>query len=247
MSETSVDPDRRLGDLVEETPAFARAFESLGIDYCCGGDRSLAETCREEGLDVAEVRERLADAEHEGGDERREWESMTELVEHIVATHHQHLREELPELEDLVWTVRNAHEGAHPELREVELEFTALATEMRSHTDEEETEVFPIVEKLDRGERLDDAEVERLRAALRDLEADHEETAGHLDRIAELTDDYAVPEDACPKYRSMLDRLEALERDTHLHVHRENNVLFEAAESELQAQLGTGRRRNRTR
>ncbi|NHN49158.1 iron-sulfur cluster repair di-iron protein [Halostella sp. JP-L12] len=233
MTETSLDPDRRLGELVTEAPELARALESLGIDYCCGGDRTLAEACAEADLDLSTVRERLADARRTDADERIERESLSALVDDIVSTHHEYLRDELPQLEELVRKVRSVHGENHPELREVESEFIALSEEMRTHTEEEETDAFPVVEKLDRGEPLDGAEAETLRETFEDLEADHDETAARLERIADLTDDYAVPDDACPSYRSMLDRLEALERDTHMHVHKENNVLFEEAEKRL--------------
>jgi regulator of cell morphogenesis and NO signaling len=87
---------------------------------------------------------------------------------------------------------------------------------------------------LERGDTLTDEERAVLDDALADLEADHEATAACLERIAELTDEYAVPEDACASYRSMLERLDALERDTHVHVHKENNVLFPMAKSQLE-------------
>ncbi|RLM34848.1 DUF542 domain-containing protein [Haloarcula sp. Atlit-120R] len=41
---TDTDPDRTLASLVEEVPTYARVFESLGLDYCCDGDRTLATT-----------------------------------------------------------------------------------------------------------------------------------------------------------------------------------------------------------
>lgn len=206
---TDIDPERTLASLVEETPIYARTFESLELDYCCGGDRTLAAACDRDDLE--------------------------NLAGHVVDAHHDYLREELPKLGDIVETVADVHGENHPELRDVEAEYRALAAEMREHIDEEEEELFPVVGKLDRDERLSADEAERLREAIRRFEEDHAATADRLNRIAELTDDYAVPEDACPSYRSMLGRLDQLERDTHMHVHRENNVLFERAGEQLAA------------
>lgn len=76
-----------------------------------------------------------------------------------------------------------------------------------------------------------------VRDELEHYEADHDETAEYLYRIAELTNGYEVPSDACPTYEATLSRLETLEEDTHMHVHRENNVLFEEAKSLLQAEI----------
>ena len=45
-----------------------------------------------------------------------------------------------------------------------------------------------------------------------------------------LTGDYVVPADGCASYTALFLGLEELEADTHLHVHKENNVLFPAVE-----------------
>jgi regulator of cell morphogenesis and NO signaling len=232
---TDIDPDRTLASLVEESPARARVFESLELDYCCGGDQTLTTACAEAGLDVDVVRDRVAEARTQGDAADYEWDDLGDLADNVVDAHHDYLREELSNLGDVVETVADVHGENHPELREVEAEFRDLAAEMRDHIDEEEAELFPVVGKLDRGEALSTEEVERLREAIRLFEEDHAATADRLERIADLTDDYAVPDDACPSYRSMLERLEHLEHDTHLHVHKENNVLFEHASERLGA------------
>ncbi|WP_233992691.1 DUF542 domain-containing protein [Salinibacter altiplanensis] len=45
--------------LVIDRPGRAHIFEHLGLDYCCGGDHSLATACREKNLDPASVTEML--------------------------------------------------------------------------------------------------------------------------------------------------------------------------------------------
>ncbi|MGB9958873.1 iron-sulfur cluster repair di-iron protein (plasmid) [Haloferax prahovense] len=231
MTKSKISPNRQVSSLVEETLAFAHVFEEVGIDYCCGGDIPLESACEEAGIDVDDVLDRLESEQTETKDESDGWNSMSELTDHIVTTHHDRLRDELPALEALVHKVTEVHGGDHPELREVESEFVALAGEMQTHITEEEEDLFPIVRKLDRGTPLSDIETETIENEIEGFEDDHQETADRLDRIAELTDGYAVPSSACASYRSMLDRLESLERETHLHVHKENNVLFPAIES----------------
>ena len=39
---------------------------------------------------------------------------------------------------------------------------------------------------------------------------------------------YVAPEDGCASYAAMVAGLAQLEADTHLHVHKENNILFPA-------------------
>ncbi|MDY7081255.1 MAG: iron-sulfur cluster repair di-iron protein [Halobacteria archaeon] len=240
-ADVDIDIERSVGDLVKDVPQFSRVFESVGIDYCCGGDASLEQACEENGLDVSDVRKRLIQVRRRGDGINEElesmsddeWDSPSNLVQHIVSTHHDYLRDELPALGQLVNKVARVHGDNHPRLDDVEKEFLELADEMREHTKEEETEVFPVIENLESGEDLSESEVETLHEEIESLEDDHEEAAKHLERIEKLTDGYTTPEDACPSYRSMLDRLEHLEQDTHRHVHKENNVLFPTVEEAL--------------
>ncbi len=91
-----IDPDRPLGALVRENPAFAHVFEAVGLDFCCGGDQMLRTACTEADLDLDAVREQLDEARRKREERGDEWESMTALIEHVVDSHHQYLREELP-------------------------------------------------------------------------------------------------------------------------------------------------------
>jgi regulator of cell morphogenesis and NO signaling len=225
--------DRQLGDLVTEEPRYARVFESFDIDYCCGGDETLAEACETEGVNIAAVRDALTEVESDSESDD-EWETLGELVDHIIETHHEYLREELHELESLVDTVSRVHSENHPELQDVADIVPELTDEMHDHIREEEEGGFPIIQRLDDGASLLDEDIATLRAELDHYETDHDETAERLEEIAELTNGYEVPDDACPSYRSMLARLEELEADTHMHVHKENNILFPQAESMLE-------------
>ena len=231
----AVDPDRTLGALVREHPEFASVFESVGIDYCCGGDATLAEACADEGLAVETVREKLREARSGDGEESGEWDSLSELVDDIVANHHDYLRAELPSLERTVRKVVRVHGDAHPELEEIESTFLDLADEVTRHIEDEEENVFPELERLDDDAALTADEEARIREAIDHLEDEHDAAAAHLERLRSLSDDYAVPEDACTSYRNMLDRLQLLEEDMHLHIHKENNVLFPDAQERLAA------------
>lgn len=238
MSDATIDPQRSVGELAREVPAYTRVFEAAGIDYCCGGDASLATACDQAGVDLDDVRDDLVDVRTDDV-EATDWEDLDELIDDVVEIHHQYLREELPSLEGLVRKVARVHGENHSELETLLSVYLDLAPAMKEHILEEEEEVFPIIETLDRGESLSGAERRRLQEKIEEMEADHEETAAHLERIAELTDGYTVPADACPSYESMIERLEALERDTHEHVHKENNVLFVEAETKLTDGVGS--------
>ena len=55
---------------------------------------------------------------------------------------------------------------------------------------------------------------------------EHDRVEGLLKEIRELTKGYEVPNDRCQSYQLLYKELKFLETDTHLHIHKENNVLF---------------------
>ena len=59
---------------------------------------------------------------------------------------------------------------------------------------------------------------------------EHDAVGVLLAQLRRLTDDYTPPADACASYTACFAGLATLEDDTHLHIHKENNVLFPLVE-----------------
>jgi regulator of cell morphogenesis and NO signaling len=70
---------------------------------------------------------------------------------------------------------------------------------------------------------------------------EHDTVGDLLARLRASTDSYSVPDDGCASYQALYTGLAELEADTHLHVHKENNVLFPAV-LEAEHALATGPR-----
>lgn len=216
--------DTTVSSLVTERPGRAKVFEALGIDYCCGGNRSLGEICIERSLDPQTVL-RMLDALDlvAGTEERTDWSQATvvELVDHIIEVHHGYLKEALPRLEFLVDKVAGAHGDRHPELLRLREVFGSLKPELEAHLREEEEVLFPMCRYIGDvpGSQMGS---DTTGAMVRE----HEEVGKALATMRELTADFEPPADACNTYRTMLDGLAEFEADVHLHVHEENNILF---------------------
>lgn len=218
---TTIDIETTLGQLVEEHPARARVFERRGLDYCCHGHRSLRSAAVEADLDLDDLVDELASLGPAATDPSAAM-APAELIDHIVATHHRYLDDELPLLDALAAKVAGVHGDRHPELVAVDRLVRAVRHDLEPHLAAEEETVFPaILRHLDAGEPIPAGLV----AALRD---DHEALGLLLAELRRTTSDYAIPADACASYRSLYERLDALESDVFRHVHLENNVLFPA-------------------
>lgn len=221
--------DIPVADLVLARPGRARVFERFEIDYCCGGKTPLDAACAARGLDLAVVTAALEEP-LEDGDEDIDWASasLTELCSNIIEQHHGYLREELPPLRALVDKVARVHGDTHVELLDVQAVFHELADELEQHMLKEERIVFPACVALDRGAR-DPFPFGSVENPIGVMLHEHDEVAAGLAGLRMLTGAYEPPVGACNSYRAMLERLEALEQDTHRHVHKENNILFPRA------------------
>jgi regulator of cell morphogenesis and NO signaling len=226
---TRIDPaTTTVASLVAERPGRSRVFEQLGIDYCCGGKVSLEDACAARGLDPLAVAGELDASDLDDEENGADWTTaaLADLCDHIVETHHAYLREELPRLTTLVEKVAKAHAEVHPELREVEDVFGAVAAELQGHMFVEEAVLFRACRDL---EARGGSDLDSLAGPVQAMEADHVITGAGLERLRALTAGYTPPPAACNSYIAMLDGLQTLERDLHRHIHEENNILFPRA------------------
>jgi regulator of cell morphogenesis and NO signaling len=212
-----------LGELVADNPARSEAFEKFGMDYCCGGRVTLADTCAEKGVAVAEVLKALEESDRQTGRPEIDVRSLSlaELTRHIERAHHDYLRVALPRLSGLLEKVTAAHGGHVPYLAELSGAFPAFRAELEAHMEKEENVTFPAV----RMGRFDEALLHETET----LEEEHASAGAALESFRALTNDFAAPPQACPTFSALLEGLEALEQDMHRHVHLENSILFPRA------------------
>jgi regulator of cell morphogenesis and NO signaling len=213
----------RVGDLVVERPSRSRVFGALGIDFCCGGEKTLAEACRERNLDGDAVLARLDEAP--APDSQPSWADarLGALCDHLERKHHALTRAEIPRLQGLVDKVARVHGGRHPEMVEVEKIFSAFGEEMLEHMAKEERVLFPAIRGLEAGVKRD------VSMPIRVMMREHEGAGAAMARMRELTGGFAPPTDGCNTFRAALAGLAELEADLHEHVHLENNLLFPRA------------------
>lgn len=226
------DASTTLGKIVIDKPNAIGVLTSYGLDFCCGGQQSLTEACAE--LDVA-VNDVLADltsvdtalpsenGEPVLGSDYRTL-ATSDLVDHILVTHHSYLHRELPRMVELANKIRDVHGERHPELHEVARLVQAVSDDLLPHMAKEEQILFPLIKQLDEqpGPMSVDHPIARMRY-------EHEATGELLIQLREVTNDYELPADACASYQATYEGLKFLEKDTHLHIHKENNILFPAA------------------
>ena len=232
----SITLDKTVREIATETPYSLRIFEQLGIDYCCGGRKSLEQACADLHLPVGEVVEKLeAAAAENSGAESTDWQAATlaDLMQHIVRKHHKYVRQELARLEVLCEKVQNKHGHAHPELKRIAALFLTLRDEMSTHMIKEEQILFPAVVRLERAMELQQPAPRpgfgTLANPVQVTVHEHDDAGSLVSTIHKLSNDYTPPADACPSYQAFYIGLKEFERDWHQHIHLENNILFPRA------------------
>ena len=218
-----------LADLVTAAPSLARQLERHGLDYCCGGSLTIAEACARQGLAVGAV---IAELTTDTDTASPAWTTMSagDLVDHIEDTHHRYLWQELPRLSALIGKVASVHGSRHPELNDVARCFDSLRADLEPHLVREERVLFPMIRQLVAARVSPTFHCGSLRNPISMMEGEHDAAGALLARLRKLTDGYTPPADGCTSYEMLYHGLEELEADTHLHVHKENNVLFPMVE-----------------
>lgn len=223
-----------VGEIVAGDFRTAAVFHEYGIDFCCGGRRTLAEACRERNIQAEAVLDAVArsSAAPSSGPRFEDWSPET-LIGFIVGNHHAFVRRALPSLIAHTQKLAVVHGGRHPELHEVARLTQEVADEMLSHMAKEEQVLFPyiaaVAEAVRNGMPAPGAPFGAIDNPIRMMEEDHAAAGAAVARIRELTRGYVAPEDGCATYREGLQQLQAFEQDLHAHVHLENNILFPKA------------------
>jgi regulator of cell morphogenesis and NO signaling len=223
----TIDIDDTLADLVTDNPARASVLERFHLDYCCNGQVSLVDACTRSKIDPHVVAAELADVE---SFDTKDWRSLRvdQLADHIEQTHHAYLHAELALLSALTAKVADAHGARHPELERIRSCYEELRADLEPHLLKEERVLFPMIRALASAERVPQFHCGSVRNPISVMLVEHDTAGALFSRLRELTDGYRVPSDGCTSYRVLFARLAELEGDTHLHIYKENSVLFPA-------------------
>ncbi|MDP6479939.1 MAG: iron-sulfur cluster repair di-iron protein [Phycisphaerales bacterium] len=212
-----------VGDIASHHPLATRVFARHQIDFCCGGGKTLSDVCQAKGIDAATILSEIEQEVVSDPDTAAHWDAapLDALIDHIIATYHRSLDEELPRLEAMLRKVNTVHGEKDPErLAELLDVFLGLRAELTEHMMKEEQILFPMIQAGQGSFATGPVSV---------MEHEHESAGNALRQMRSLTDDYTPRSDACNTWRALWAGLEQLEVDLHQHIHLENNILFPRA------------------
>ena len=228
---TNINTETTVAEIVRAQPGRARVFERLGIDYCCGGKKPLAELCAGKGLNPANVLRLIGefDAEQAAPPADVEAMSLARLCDHIESTHHGYLLEELPRLDFMTRKVAAVHGAKEPRLVQLRQVFETFNAQISSAIRSEHETLFPAIRQLDAPQRGAGLTRASLKLLLDRADAGNRNTGVVLESFKAATNDYTPPDWACNTFRSMYHRFARMAERMDANIDTETNVLFPRA------------------
>ena len=229
-----IDPgSKTMRQIAVESPAAIAVLEKYRLDFCWAGDKSLEAAAAEAGVPLETILCEMGSALTTGGAEQADWNTagLDALMQHIVVRHHAYLRKELPLMERLIARVRETRGRADANtLAPLEKVFRFFKRELENHLRREEEVLFPLIRQLETasisGAKLPRFPFGPIANPIGIMEEDHDAERRQMQKMLVLTGNYTGPAEAANVFRSLFERLEALESDMRLHVHLEDHILF---------------------
>lgn len=229
------DSEKQIGQFVAEDYRTAAVFSKYKIDFCCNGGRTINEACDKKGIDSNVLLDELNAVLNNKGGENIDYKSwpLDLLVDYIEKKHHRYVEEKTPILRQFLDKLCRVHGERHPELFKINELFTASAGELAAHMKKEELILFPFVKKMVNAKiaqgAIQSPQFGSVENPIAMMMQEHDNEGERFREIAALTNDYNPPADACNTYRVTFAMLDEFEKDLHLHIHLENNILFPKA------------------
>jgi regulator of cell morphogenesis and NO signaling len=230
-----INRETNVKDIVTSNPGAVRVLEQAGVDYCCGGGKSLHDACTQADVSSDEILVRLAHTADQLTPADADWLSapLSALTQRICQKHHRYVREAISRIRELAKKVIAKHGANHPELASIESDFLALSREMVSHMQKEEQILFPYIEAVEKATNshtpIEPPFFMTVRNPIQVMMREHDSAGELMKQIRKSSSQYAAPQDACTSFQLLYQELRAFEADLHEHVHLENNILFPRA------------------
>ncbi len=229
----NIQEDQIIGKLVAQNYRTASVLKKYGIDFCCQGNRTLNNACKDKNIDLKSVINDLENLTQANTTTDYQSWSIDLLADYIEKTHHRYVEEKTQEIKPYLDKICKVHGKHHPELYEINEHFITTAGELAMHMKKEELILFPFIRKMAKAKQeniqLEAPHFGTIQNPIQMMMNEHTSEGDRFRKIEELSSNYTPPQDACNTYKVTFALLQEFEEDLHLHIHLENNILFPKA------------------
>ena len=227
--------ETKVKDVALSNPTARHILEDAGLDYCCGGGKSLHEACLHADVPTEEILNRLRENSRDITPDDANWMSapLSNLTRHIREKHHRYVREAIARVQLLLGKVEAKHGKNHSEIADIQRLFAEVGREMIMHMQKEEQILFPYIDALEKAASahgsVEPPFFQTVRNPIHAMMKEHDAAGELVRQIHKASSGYSAPADACASYKALYQDLREFETDLHQHVHLENNILFPRA------------------
>lgn len=219
-----------IGFIVTNNHNAASIFSSYGIDFYSRGNTTLEDACIENNVSMSSVIEDLWELRDQTGN-LPDFANMNmiELSTYILRTHHKFTEKKLVFIRNTMHRLIGHYGEDHANLSLIRKTFEDLSVYLTVHMKHEEFIVFPYIQKMVKGRRVNLSTFQTIERPISSMKDDHDHEVYTLKKLAELTNNFAVPSNADYTMRITYNAMKELVEDLKIHMHLENNILFPKA------------------
>jgi len=226
--------NKTVAEIVTENIKTADIFKKNGIDFCCGGNVKVQEICQKKGVDFNTIRDEIYNLGNQpmSAHDYNSWE-LDFLADYIINTHHKYVNEANELIIQYSDKVAKVHGHHYTEVVEINQLFHGIASELKMHMHKEEMILFPYIKELaianKNGTKVTPPPFGTIQNPIKMMEAEHVDAGEIITKLAELSNNFTPPPEACNTFRALYAKLEEYQNDLFQHIHLENNILFPKA------------------
>src|SRR5688500_15765552 len=139
-----------VGSIVTQNIATAKIFDRYGIDFCCGGSKTLIEACGEKNIVIDDLIKELASMTQNVNEQSQDFTAMRldDLTHYIEDFHHKYTSESISFVKTNINKLILVHGINHPELNLIKRIFEDMSGHLTIHMKREELMLFPYIRKM---------------------------------------------------------------------------------------------------
>lgn len=218
--------EESIGEIAAKDLRKVAVFRKYGIDFCCGGKKTISEACEDLKINKEQLETDLMHLENtEQVSKNYNDFPLDFMCDYIVNTHHLYVKQSLPVLLELSAKVSSKHGQKFSELIKINELIVAIEKELTLHIYKEEQVLFPFIKKMVQNQ-TPDFNISMVKEPIAMMEMEHESVGELFKEIETLSNNYLVPEGACNSFTLLYNTLQEFYIDLTLHIHLENNILF---------------------
>lgn len=225
--------NKLIADIVIDNINTSKVFKKYNIDYCIEGKKNFFTVCKKKNIDIKKITSDLSNVNNNIYylQDYNAWE-LNFLIHFLSDIHHDYKEENILLLKEYGVKIAKEYSDEYKELKEINTLIQDITEEILEHMKNEETILFPYLKKL---LKLREAKVKTKSSELPkvksidDFEDEHFKIRKVFRKIAELSNNYTIPNNVCDSFKLLYIKLKKFDNELQDHIHIENNILFPKA------------------